>query len=129
MVDWFKNVIRPGGNFFVSTGTFASFCTSSAWPSKDEDPADGVGSPDGITVDNEQKLFHFTNVANLISVRSDVFVVYITIQASDRDGDFANPTGTMRTMAIVDRSFCLRPATAGLADIPLPRIVAQTTLP
>ncbi len=95
--------------------------------SKDEDST--VGSPDGITVDNEEKLFHFRNVANLISVRSDVFVVYITIQASDRDGKFTNPTATLRTMAIVDRSFCLRPQGTTLAAIPLPRIVAQTTLP
>ena len=89
-----------------------------------------MGSPDGITVDNEENLFHFTNVANLIDVRSDVFVVYITIQASDRDGVFTSPPAvTLRTMAIVDRSLCLRPQGTALADIPLPRIVAQTTLP
>ena len=90
----------------------------SAANSEDEsDPAEG-GSPDGITVDNEQKLFHFTNVANLISVRSDVFVVYITIQASDRDGVFQPDERIIRTMAIVDRSFCLRPydASGGTAE-------------
>ena len=99
--------------------------------SEDESlPADG-GSADGIAVDNEQKLFHFKNIANLISVRSDVFVVYITIQASDRDGNFDPPatTTTLRTMAIVDRSWCLRPATTSFEDVPLPRIIAQTTLP
>jgi len=111
--------------------------TNNIWESKDEgDPDDAsvdVGSPDGITVDNEEKMFHFTNVANLISVRSDVFVVYITIQASDRDGVFQPDERIMRTMAIVDRSFCLRPydnsGKVDLVDIPLPRIVAQTILP
>ncbi|MCK4850141.1 MAG: lamin tail domain-containing protein, partial [Phycisphaerae bacterium] len=138
--DWFKTVIRPGGGRFVSTGEFADLCSGAAggfWQSKDEVlDSDGVtplGSPDGITVDNEQKLFHFTNVANLISVRSDVFVVYITIQASDRDGDFDNSTATLRTMAIVDRSFCLQPyddtGKVDMTTMPLPRIVAQTTLP
>ena len=124
MANWF---ITPRAKFDL-IGAFANFCT--AWPSKDEDPdVDSVGSPDGITVDNEEKLFHFTNVANLISVRSDVFVVYITIQASDRDGVFQPNERIMRTMAIVDRSFCLRPQGTTLADIPLPRIVAQTILP
>ncbi len=123
--------IKKAGDF-VSIGAFASYCSlytkDSGWPSKDEgDPDDAnVGSPDGITVDNEEKMFHFTNVANLISVRSDVFVVYITIQASDRDGVFQPDERIMRTMAIVDRSFCLKPTGT---EIPLPRIVAQTILP
>ena len=127
---------------FASLGSLADeIATNTDWPagtnpyevSKDEDPdSDGVGSPDGIDVDNEEKLFHFKNVANLISVRSDVFVVYITVQASRNGTDVGQP---LRTMAIVDRSLCLRPydstATAAerLADIPLPRILSQTTLP
>ncbi|NIA07486.1 MAG: hypothetical protein GWP14_07620 [Actinobacteria bacterium] len=116
---------------FTSMGDTANKFTSGVpvVNSEDESPPTDGGSPDGITVDNEQKLFHFKNVANLISVRSDVFVVYITIQASDRDGNFATPTATLRTMAIVDRSFCLRANGTPLQNIPLPRILAQTTLP
>ena len=96
--------------------------------SKDEDPdSEIVGSPDGVLVDNEQKLFYFSNAANLITVRSDTFVVYITVQASNKDGIFDTDGRTVRTMAILDRSLCLRPN--GTADIPLPRIVAQAVLP
>lgn len=116
---------------FSSLSNFAQFWRSAAaTSSKDEDPdGDGVGSPDGIMVDNEQRLFHFTNVANLITVRSDVFLVYISIQASDQDGYFDENSRTLRTMAILDRSFCLQPSGTELGDIPLPRIVSQLTLP
>ena len=125
---------RLAGNSFNSLAQFAQYVASSGQSYDEGDPATpGVGSPDGITVDNEQKLFHFTNVANLISVRSDVFVVYITIEAY-RDGG-ATIGQPLRTMAILDRSLCLRPYQSGLPaaerlkNIPLPRIVAQTTLP
>ena len=98
--------------------------------SYDEDPnGDGVGSPDGITDDNEELIFHFKNIANLITVRSDVFVIYITVQASDPDGQFSDTAPILRTMTILDRSLCLRPAGTPLADLPLPRIIAQMTLP
>ncbi len=139
-IIWTQLTTSDPYNPFNSLGELAQAVKSAvdvnpAW-SKDEDPdGDGVGTPDGITVDNEEKLFHFRNVANLISVRSDVFVVYITIQASDRDGIFQDDERIMRTMAIVDRSFCLRPFDSSmtteerLKDIPLPRIVAQTTIP
>ena len=93
-------------------------------------PPNNVGSPDGLTKDNEQKLFHFTNVANLISVRSDVFVVYITVQAYRDGASGPDPIGQpLRTMTIVDRSFCLRPNGTLLEEIPLPRILSQTTIP
>ena len=119
----------PAHVTFDSLGAFAK--RWKLWDSsKDEDPdGESVGSPDGITVDNEQKLFHFANVANLISVRSDTFVVYITIQASDKDGNFDPEGRTLRTMAILDRSLCLRPNSAYGQGIPLPRIVAQAVLP
>ena len=143
-----RNVIlsrRAADDPFDSPGEFAQDLASSGEPSYDEgDPAlppppNNVGSPDGIDVDNEEKLFHFKNVVNLISVRSDVFAVYITVQAYREEGIVITPIGQpLRTMTIVDRSYCLRPyrtspdpgaGTVDLATVPLPRILAQTTIP
>ncbi len=111
-IDALVNTITEGRPFFTSGGA----CMALA--NKIDDLLVTAANVDNdgplITLEDLQARSDYlrahhvlvANVANVISVRSDVFAVHIRIQ----EGDALQPKRMWRYLAVIDRSVCAKPA-------------------
>jgi hypothetical protein len=80
------------------------------------DEASGIGGvnvdilDDDIADDAEERNLLFSNLSNMITVRSDTFCVYLRLRGYRPGDDLGRPTMDERWIAIIDRSNVVRPS-------------------
>jgi hypothetical protein len=128
---------------FLGTGVYSNYLNGDGFDTAPGPPALGGGTwlhPDRAWYDTNERHFLFDRMTDVMTTRSDTFLVYIIVQEIDtRTGAWNAAVGqpqptilqTRRMVAIIDRSKCCKYPGGGAAPDPndpqyFPQVVARS---